>query len=351
MSIDRAALPTHLPFQLWPNALLRCLAGGCLLLLLIAFPDLARAQTPTGNCWVQGSATLDFGLIDAGAQASTNSTTQFGCTVNPLTPAADVRVRLCVFIEEDPSSPGTLPRHMKGDQHGATLDYDLYYDPAHQHPIGSSGTNLPADTWIMTIPASNNGSPEFGYFTVYGEVHGGQTSIPADRYQTHPVGSTFKYVFSTDPTIPTMACDLPIAQTAAFEFGGVYAEIGESCHILTATDMDFGQVQSLAGGHEQVSQISLSCPLNMAWQVGLNDGVNATGQTRRMAGPNGNFINYELYRDANRTQRWGNTLDSDTSAGTGQGSTAVTLNVYGSVPDQPAPSGTYEDTITVTLTF
>ncbi|MNM40086.1 Spore Coat Protein U domain protein [compost metagenome] len=320
-----------------------------LFLCWISFPT--RAQDPDGTCWVSGEASPDFGRISAGAEASTNSTMQFGCSVTPLTPAVDVTVRLCVFIESDPAVPGTLPRHMRGDQHGGILDYDLYYDPAHQHPIGPAGTNLPLDTWTMTVPASANGSPVFGNFPIHAKVHGGQTDVPADRYQTHPAGSTFRYLFSTDATIPVMACTGPQARNASLAFGGVYAEVVESCNVLTASDMDFGQVQSLAGGHEQVSQISLTCPVGMAWQVGLDNGINADGQGRRMAGPNGAFVNYELYRDAGRTQRWGNTLDSDTSAGTGQGSTVITLDVYGRVPDQPSSAGAYEDTITVTLTF
>ncbi|MCD9086990.1 spore coat U domain-containing protein [Stenotrophomonas sp. SY1] len=321
------------------------------LLVLFWMPFSTRAQDPTGTCWVNGSATLDFGRIGAGAEASTNSTMQFGCSVTPLTPAVDVTVRLCVFIESDPTVPGVLPRRMRGDQHQQVLQYDLYYDAAHQHPIGQAGTNLPIDSWTMTVPASANGSPVMGDFPIHAKVHGGQASVMADRYQTHPAGSTFRYIFSTNATIPVLACESPLAQSADLAFGGVYAEIGESCHIMTATNMDFGQVRSLTGGLEQVSQISLTCPVGMAWQVGLDNGANADGQTRRMAAPNGNFINYELYRDAARQQRWGNTPDSDTSAGTGQGSTVVTLDVYGRVPDQPTSAGTYEDTVTVTLTF
>jgi spore coat protein U-like protein len=69
-----------------------------------------------------------------------------------------------------------------------------------------------------------------------------------------------------------------------------------------------------------------------------------------MQGPAG-LVSYELYRNSARTQRWGNTLNSDTVIGSGTGGTQ-NLTVYGRVPAQTTPSaGTYNDTITVTVTY
>jgi len=316
----------------------------------------AQAQAvPNGNCFVQQQATLDFGTVDPGDGAGpVTSTMTFGCTVDPVVPDATVTVRICIYIGDDPAAPGYLPRHMTGDSTQDQLAYQLYFDPATIRPIGPPGTNLPQDTWTISIPTTGSGGFGTGTFPIYGRVMPGQ-SVSADRYQSHPANSEFRYYFSTD-TIPVQFCSLPPGQTAnphtaSLQFGGVYAEVDESCQLITSSDMDFGQVSSLAGGLDQTSNITLRCPLGMAWQVGLDNGANAAGTTRRMAGPGGNFIAYELYRDAARTQRWGNTLDDDTSAGTGQGNTVIDLPVYGKVDDQATVPGSYEDTITVTLTF
>ena len=60
---------------------------------------------------------------------------------------------------------------------------------------------------------------------------------------------------------------------------------------------------------------------------------------------------YELYRNSARTQRWGNTLNTDTVVGSGNGANQ-NLTVFGRVPNQSTPSaGTYNDTITVTVTY
>jgi len=62
-------------------------------------------------------------------------------------------------------------------------------------------------------------------------------------------------------------------------------------------------------------------------------------------------VEFNLYRDTARTQVWGNTVDSDTVAGTGDGSNQ-SITVYGRVPSQDTPAaGTYSSTITATLVF
>jgi spore coat protein U-like protein len=63
------------------------------------------------------------------------------------------------------------------------------------------------------------------------------------------------------------------------------------------------------------------------------------------------LVNYRLYRDAGRTQNWGNSIGTDTLAGTGNGA-AQAITVYGRVPAQSTPAaGTYTDTVAVTVTY
>jgi spore coat protein U-like protein len=62
-------------------------------------------------------------------------------------------------------------------------------------------------------------------------------------------------------------------------------------------------------------------------------------------------INYSLYQDSGRATLWGNTVGTNTVAGTGNGA-AQTLTVYGRVPVQAAPAvGTYADTVQLVVTY
>jgi spore coat protein U-like protein len=63
------------------------------------------------------------------------------------------------------------------------------------------------------------------------------------------------------------------------------------------------------------------------------------------------LINYSLFRDAPMTLNWGQTIGTDTVPGTGNGS-AQPYQVYGQIPTQTTPApDTYNDTITVTVTY
>lgn len=63
-------------------------------------------------------------------------------------------------------------------------------------------------------------------------------------------------------------------------------------------------------------------------------------------------MTYGLYKDAARSQPWGDaTTPGSTVAGAGNG-LVQQLTVYGRVPPQTTPSpGTYTDTVVVTLTY
>lgn len=70
-----------------------------------------------------------------------------------------------------------------------------------------------------------------------------------------------------------------------------------------------------------------------------------------MTGPASATIGYALYRDSGRTQNWGETVGTDTVAGTGDGNVQA-ITVYGRVPAQATPGvGTYTDSVTVTVTY
>jgi spore coat protein U-like protein len=141
-------------------------------------------------------------------------------------------------------------------------------------------------------------------------------------------------------------------------FSGAYLQVSNSCIAsINATDLDFGSVSSLTTARDSTSTITLTCPPNVNWKLGLNNGLHASSTQRRMAGPTGQYVEYELYRDAGRSQRWGNDTTGGTDTVNGNGSnhgqgSGNGLTVYGRVPAQPeAASGSYSDTVTITLTY
>lgn len=141
-------------------------------------------------------------------------------------------------------------------------------------------------------------------------------------------------------------------QTADFQ---VQITIQNACDvdITPPTNLDFGSHGLLSANVLQQSTVSVLCTEGLDYDLALNAGMNGTGgdtTTRRMI--NGaNDVTYDLYRDSNRTEHWGDDPGGDTLGSTGTGA-VQTWPVYGLVPAQDTPpAGTYLDTVTVTVTY
>lgn len=127
--------------------------------------------------------------------------------------------------------------------------------------------------------------------------------------------------------------------------------IENACEISTApTTMDFGTHGVLSSNVDSTSTISVTCTTDAAYNIGLDGGASSDVSARTMT--NGtNSVGYQLYQEAGRTTAWGNTDGTDTLASTGTG-TEQQFTVYGRVPAQTTPpADTYNDTVTVTVTY
>ena len=149
----------------------------------------------------------------------------------------------------------------------------------------------------------------------------------------------------------TLCAGSAMASTANTTFQ-VSATVNNACSV-SANSLAFGTYNPLLSTAITLSGgINLTCTLGSAFQVGLNAGTatGATVTTRQMTNGS-NLLNYDLYRDLAHTLNWGNTLNTDTLSGTGTG-IPVTYPVYGLLPaSQSVPTGTYTDTVTVTVTY
>ncbi len=132
----------------------------------------------------------------------------------------------------------------------------------------------------------------------------------------------------------------------------VSATILQSCAI-TALPLAFGLYDPTSSTpHDGSTTVSVICTTGTPFNIGLNagGGSGATVASRKMTF-GANLLNYTLYQDANRTSLWGQTIGSDTVAGTATG-LLTNFTVYGRIPaQQAAPTGIYTDTVTVTLTY
>lgn len=134
--------------------------------------------------------------------------------------------------------------------------------------------------------------------------------------------------------------------------------IQNTCAVnLTApTDLDFGTQGVLSANVDTQSTITFTCTSGATYNIGLDAGANASVandvSTRRMTDGNSHYVAYQMYTNSGRSgAQWGNTVDTNTQAGTGTG-TAQTTTVYGRVPPQATPpAGDYADTVTVTVTY
>ncbi|CAM5198490.1 hypothetical protein CDEF62S_03258 [Castellaniella defragrans] len=133
----------------------------------------------------------------------------------------------------------------------------------------------------------------------------------------------------------------------------IQGTVVQNCNISNVSTLDFGTVfQTLSQNVDNTATITALCNGNMnnantyTYVITLGYGNQPDGQQRRMVGPNGGMLNYGLYRDAARTQAWGNTPQTGYQ-GTGNGQ-PQNLTVYGRVPAQPVPgAGVYTDTVVV----
>lgn len=131
----------------------------------------------------------------------------------------------------------------------------------------------------------------------------------------------------------------------------VKIKIQNACQITTApTDLDFGTQGPLTAAIDNQTTFGVTCTDQAPYNIGMGAGQNASGGSNRMTDGT-NFVSYALYQDSARTTVWGNTVGSDTEAGTGNGD-EQTITVYGEVPAQTTPpAGNYSDVVAVTVTF
>ncbi|KPN21443.1 hypothetical protein AO715_13095 [Xanthomonas sp. Mitacek01] len=297
----------------------------------------------------------------AGAtQVDSTASVTITCNTFGLSVVANARVRMCLNLDGGSVAPAqTAPRRMQ-NAFGDPLDFQIYRNAARTLIWGGPATpGTPTPVQIdLEYPVPVLGGSGTVTTTLHGRVPVQAGAASGTYTNTFGAGdATLNYQYTeallATPPWPT-SCTAGGNGGATTGFGfTASAPVASRCTISTATDLDFGAVPGLiTGNRDQVSAVNFSCTGRTPWNVGLDNGLNASGTIRRLRlGGTANYVRYELYRDAGRTARWGTTTGSDTAAGTGTGA-AQSVTVYGRVPSgQTVPAGSYTDTVTVTVTY
>jgi spore coat protein U-like protein len=131
---------------------------------------------------------------------------------------------------------------------------------------------------------------------------------------------------------------------------GVSATVVSSCTVTGGT-LDFGTyANAQTADLNTVATFGYSNCSAGRLHFELSGGTYGSTSARRAGNGAGAFLNYGLFKDAARTQNFGEGASghSVTLATSGSGS----VSVYGSVPGrQTVPAGAYTDLVTITLTF
>lgn len=305
-----------------------------LLACLFAASTAARAQTCTFSM-----SNVDFGNIDVLVPGPIDSIAQatFSCTG-----AATPYVHACVSIGSTRSMAGPG---------GAKLSYDLYIDSARTRRWGSLWEGTGSDTLNAEIPiTSGSGNTTV---PVYVRIFDGQGQLPVGAYSQGFLGAGYTGYNAIGYTTTPPACTTSSGGQAAPSFT-TRATVIAGCSV-SATRIDFGQMGVIRNAINATGVVTATCTQGAAVTLKLDAGLGAgaTPANRAMTRLGGSEkLSYALYRDNTRTQIWGDGASGTSTVGlTGTGA-AQTATVYGTIPAQAVPKpGTYNDTITVTVTF
>ncbi|UYC13526.1 spore coat U domain-containing protein [Xanthomonas sp. CFBP 8445] len=328
-------------------------------LLLAATALLPSRAAATTTCTAQATA-LSFGTLSDSAATDATAQIVVTCQTGAISVLGTIYVRMCLNIDEGAQGGGLgiTPRRMLNPLNDS-LGFQLYRDSARSLIWGSTlsgSTPLQVDLTYSSLATGGSGTATY---TLYARVPL-QSGIATGQYQNSFSGVYTNLQYRYDEPLVGNPAVIPTSCTTGGKGGGTSVQFpfvasataAPTCTIASIADLDFGNQSGLIDNPlNYTTALSMNCRYRTAWQVSLDNGQNASGTVRRMRSASGQYLTYELYRDAARTQRWGSTLNTDTQTGTGTGS-AQSLTLYGQVPAQQTPApGSYSDVVKVTVTY
>jgi spore coat protein U-like protein len=279
-----------------------------------------------------------FGSVNVLPGTSVNATAT--ATITCSGAAASTSYVFCTSIVAGPDVSGTQRRMASGVNR---LNFDLYKNSGRTTQWGDYPTSFLGGGSQNSFTSNTSGNIS-GTITVFASLAGSQQAAIPGAYSESMATNTLQY------NAITGTCPVGTS-TTTYSFT-VTATVTTSCNI-SSTNLNFGSTGLLSANVNGSSTVTPQCTNGTPYNIGLNagTGVGATVTTRKMTSGGGATINYSLYTDSGRTTVWGNTIGTNTVAGTGSGSSQG-LTVFGRIPPQTTPApATYSDSIIATVTY
>ncbi len=302
------------------------------------------APTALGQSCSFGMTDIDFGSVNLGLSGVSPTTGTFtaSCTGTP-----NSKITICPNLGD--GTGGSLngnPRYLK--QGNKQISYGIFQESGNTQIWGSYVWPYTPRPPVLTLTLNGSGNGTLSR-TVYARLSGIATAPGNGTYQSQYSGGHTLIDYGYEPA---QSCTVVSARATRAPFV-VRVQNNSSCNVST-TDMDFGNQTSLAVDRTAINSIAVTCTPGVQYTVGMSNG--SSGGTspinRLMAKPaTTQKITYGIYRNAARTQQWGATIGTNTTAGVGTG---VTQNytAYGRIPAQTTPpAGSYSDVVVVTVTY
>ena len=295
-------------------------------LLLIVVALLFPVGAEAGNCqWRVAPANVSFGIYSTFGTGSLAATTSYTFRCTPRTEAV-------LTFTTGTTSSTYFPRAMSAG--GEVLPYNLYDNAANTSVLGDG-------TGGTTTRLSFNAEPRDKEYT-------------DTIYAATPLGSDVPPGTYTDTVTAILSWDNGGGSSSVTFM--VTAIVQAECNVATVP-VEFGNYLPV-GTHattplDATGGINVYCTAGTVATVSLGAGLNAGGGGRRMAGPAGSFLAYQLYSDAARSMIW--STSPNTVSGTATSTTLPIgggLVVYGRVPAGQDPIvGIHTDTVQATVNY
>ncbi|MZR62338.1 spore coat U domain-containing protein [Alcanivorax sp. DP30] len=307
------------------------------LFILVVSP---LTQVKALQCSIDNSPILDFGSKDpfVGGNVTANTSIQWSCSRGVFEGGFfGFNFTMCINVAAD-GNGGVFPRNMTPTNPGPSIPFNV-------HPSPAGSTVIQPTLNAIAVPVSFGflETQDSGTATAFGIAPGPMPStVLAEVHNASMVNSQIRGVNVGQ------SCNTASTLLGSYTLDATI-EIPDQCRI-TANDLDFGTQSAPLAQTDSETFIDVRCTNASPFTVGLSNGQNPSGGSRRMS-DGSNFVSYGLFQDAARSQEWDSTSNRQAGSGLGTGS-SIMMTVFGRIPADPtAVQGSYSDTVTVDIVF
>ena len=317
-------------------------------LILVAALLLAQMASAKAQVCSFSATNIDFGNVNV---MGSNNVSTVGTFTATCTGTPNQSVRICANFNAGSGGANASGSQRYMTQGATNIAYNIYSSPGIGQIWGSytSVWNRSSRPPSMLLNLGASGTATLTQ-SMYGRLINSQTGIPTGTFLSSFSGNNTQVAYNYSTVQNCAAAPLPNLTQAPFI---VRLTNNSTCTVATTT-LDFGTMASLNSAGTATNSVGITCTAGTQYEVGMSNGTSGgTGPGARLmknvATPQA--VTYGIYRDANHSSPWGDTLGSNTHTGTGTGA-VQNFTGYGLIPAQPTPPAlTYQDTVVVTVTY